>query len=209
MRSTASFVGNLIAECRAADIWLAGTSGGHLEINAPRDALTPRLLSLLRSRKADLLAALRPTAETSAVDVEGVRAIWLATIDSLEGDPLFTSNVIGELRQADVKLVVETPTEHLNQSRPNGDAHFDIPCDRPIVPWVPTQRAPRTRRLSGNGFAPIPPTKPPDSILATPPVVCASCGMRPVLRELREMTGGRCWDCFSQHAWQKSGDWCS
>jgi len=51
------------------------------------------------------------------------------------------------------------------------------------------------RRLCGNGFPAILTNNPPPEILATPLVLCPQCNQRLVLRELRELTGGRCYEC--------------
>jgi hypothetical protein len=52
------------------------------------------------------------------------------------------------------------------------------------------------RSLIGCGFTHCPTTIPPDSIRAAPVVLCPRCTNRPVLRELRHMTGGLCWACW-------------
>jgi len=69
------------------------------------------------------------------------------------------------------------------------------------VPAAPSTRAcPRqikTVRLCGNGFPAIPPTVPPAEILADPIVICR-CGRGRVLAELRWMTGGRCYECWTK-----------
>jgi hypothetical protein len=53
------------------------------------------------------------------------------------------------------------------------------------------------RGLIGNCFPPHPTAIPPDTICATPLAVCPRCSIRPVLRELREMTGGLCYRCWA------------
>ena len=60
-----SILSDLLAECDAVGIRLALADGGGLEIDAPKDALTPDLLSRLKAQKADLLAMLRPAASGS------------------------------------------------------------------------------------------------------------------------------------------------
>jgi TubC N-terminal docking domain len=65
------------------------------------------------------------------------------------------------------------------------------PYDRPAC-WG---RMGSTHRLCGNGFRAIQPKIPPLNILATPIIVCPRCKQRPVLRELRNLTGGRCYGC--------------
>jgi TubC N-terminal docking domain len=58
----------------------------------------------------------------------------------------------------------------------------------------------QTCRLIGYGFPPCPTTIPPDSIRATPLAVCPRCSSRPVLPELRAMTGGLCWTCWTTNS---------
>jgi hypothetical protein len=78
----------------------------------------------------------------------------------------------------------------------------EIPSpDAPYVTVDPFETPPPARKrrpLIGCGFPPIPPTIPPAAILATPKVICPGCRVRPVLPELRAMTGGRCWDCWTE-----------
>jgi len=52
-------------------------------------------------------------------------------------------------------------------------------------------------RLIDNGFPPIPTTIPPDSICTTPLPICPHCCSRPVLPELRTMTTGLCYTCWT------------
>jgi hypothetical protein len=65
MTGTAAVLADLLAECDAHGIRLALADGGGLEIDAPQNALTPKLLSRLKAHKADLLAMLRPTHEAA------------------------------------------------------------------------------------------------------------------------------------------------
>jgi len=55
-----------------------------------------------------------------------------------------------------------------------------------------------TLRLCGNGFPPVAPTIPPASIIAIPRVLCSQCGRGRVLPELRKITGGRCYECWTR-----------
>jgi len=72
--------------------------------------------------------------------------------------------------------VTETPPI---QEKPEGFADSVLTKRRkatvPILPW---------------------PAEPPAEILATPIVLCPQCSSRPVLRELRAMTGGLCYQCW-------------
>lgn len=45
----------------------------------------------------------------------------------------------------------------------------------------------------------LPPVKtkdPPDFILESPKVTCSCCKQCPVAPELRQITNGRCWECY-------------
>jgi len=53
-----------------------------------------------------------------------------------------------------------------------------------------------TRRLVGNGFESHLVAAVPDAILADPIVLCPQCRSRPVLAELRKLTGGLCYSCW-------------
>jgi hypothetical protein len=54
--------------------------------------------------------------------------------------------------------------------------------------------------LIGRGFPPHASPVPPEAIRATKPELCPRCAQRPVLRELRTITGGLCWTCHSVEA---------
>lgn len=54
------------------------------------------------------------------------------------------------------------------------------------------------RRLVGNGFSRCPPSTVPEAILAAPIVLCPRCHSRPVLAELRKLTGGLCYPCWER-----------
>jgi hypothetical protein len=53
------------------------------------------------------------------------------------------------------------------------------------------------RRLIGNNYPAQQSESPPESILATPAVLCPRCARRPVMQELREMAGSWCWPCWA------------
>jgi len=55
-----------------------------------------------------------------------------------------------------------------------------------------------SHRLCANAFWAIPITIPPPEIWASPLVLCPECHQRPVLRELRDMTGGQCYECATR-----------
>ena len=67
----------------------------------------------------------------------------------------------------------------------------------PVEDGTPAEARPeRTEPQHGLiGHAPQHSPRPPVSILADPPVICPRCQSRRVLRELRSMTRGLCWDC--------------
>jgi len=54
-----------------------------------------------------------------------------------------------------------------------------------------------SRKVVGTMFPAKPSLRPPKLIRADPVVLCSQCDTRPVLRELRRMTGGRCYDCWA------------
>lgn len=80
------------------------------------------------------------------------------------------------------------------------DKQVDVP--RCLAAYSPAPAIKRARRLIGIQFLAIASTIPPASIVETPKARCPSCGADRVLPELREMTGGRCWECN----WTKSHD---
>lgn len=75
MTSIPFTVEDLIVDCDAQGIRLLPADDGKLTIDAPHDALTPDLLSRLRTQKSELLAVLQcatGTAETNEDDVPPV-----------------------------------------------------------------------------------------------------------------------------------------
>jgi len=74
-------------------------------------------------------------------------------------------------------------------------AASEAPGARPTLEPAAGRQGVSTRRLCGNGFPAIPIKIPPPEILTTALVLCRQCNQRPVLRELRELTGGRCYEC--------------
>jgi hypothetical protein len=53
-----------------------------------------------------------------------------------------------------------------------------------------------TIRLCGSGFPPRPTPTVPAAIVADPIVLCPRCASKPVLAEMRELTGGLCYPCW-------------
>jgi hypothetical protein len=52
------------------------------------------------------------------------------------------------------------------------------------------------RRRIGKAGQPALSSQPTSETLADPTIICPRCMVRPVLRELREMTGGLCYPCW-------------
>jgi hypothetical protein len=75
----------------------------------------------------------------------------------------------------------------------------DGSCVNASARGVPKElpKAHTTHGLIGRGFPPRHTDPPPKSILIDPAILCSSCSKLPVLRELRHMTGGLCWPCWS------------
>jgi len=76
----------------------------------------------------------------------------------------------------------------------------EIPANNKVSVPPRAGQVPAAHRLIGNGFPPIPTTIPPDSICVMPLPVCPRCSSRPVLPELRSMTGGLCYSCWTAEA---------
>jgi len=80
---------------------------------------------------------------------------------------------------------------------PGTETQENLAIDKVSVPSRPAHVPTVARRLIGNGFPPHPTEIPPASILATQLAVCPRCSSRPVLPELREMTGGQRYSCWA------------
>jgi len=70
MTGTPSLLADLLAECDAHGIRLALADSGGLEIDAPRDALTPELSARLKTHKGELLATLLLAPKAAPVNLE-------------------------------------------------------------------------------------------------------------------------------------------
>ena len=70
MKMGGSSLAHLLADCDANNIRLALADGGGVEIDAPKDALTDKLLARLKAYKADLLAMLRPAPDDPDLAVD-------------------------------------------------------------------------------------------------------------------------------------------
>jgi hypothetical protein len=86
---------NLLVDLADRGIRLAPAPGG-LEIDGPRDALTPDLLARLRDHKQELLTLLRHPQPDAATT-------WQSALDRLADDPLFPPDVMLALRAAEVQ----------------------------------------------------------------------------------------------------------
>jgi hypothetical protein len=77
-------------------------------------------------------------------------------------------------------------------------ANDSDPCEEAAAPSTRAwSRQIKTVRLCGGGFPSITTAEPPAEILADPIVLCR-CGRGRVLAELRRMTGGRCYECWTK-----------
>ena len=88
-----SALASLLSECESRGIRLLQTGVDGFTVDAPKGALTPDLLELLKRNKAAILARLNADAT----------AVWQAAIDNLRGDPDFSEEDIQALRTADVR----------------------------------------------------------------------------------------------------------
>lgn len=85
---------------------------------SPRSALTPDLLARLKAHKAELLAMLRPAPEVARI-ASNAAAVWQAALDRLEGDPLFSPDLMEVLRAGDARWANDEPhSEAANDPAP-------------------------------------------------------------------------------------------
>lgn len=113
-------------------------------------------------------------------------------------------------------LLVDAPPQALTPElmerlRANKPALLTAICEKSLqrandsdacgVPAAPStrewSRQIKTVRLCGNGFPAITTAEPPTEIWADPIVVC-ECGRRRVLAELRQLTDGKCYGCWTK-----------
>jgi hypothetical protein len=66
-------------------------------------------------------------------------------------------------------------------------------------------RTGKRHRLTDNGFPARISEQPPAAIIATPVEICPRCNRGRVQRELRVMTGGKCWSCWQQNGNEMNG----
>jgi hypothetical protein len=103
LTDTPSKLAELLAECQTHGMRLLSAGDGGLTIDTPEGALTPDLLSRLRTHKDALLALLLATPEAPSIDRNSANAVWHAALDRLEGNPLFPPDMVEALRTAEVQ----------------------------------------------------------------------------------------------------------
>jgi hypothetical protein len=121
----------LLAICHARGIRLLPTSDGSLTIDAPRDALTPDLVGWQKAEKGELLAVPDSKYESDSVDLANATAVWHAALDLLQGDPLFPSDVMEALRNAEVRWATEDSPD-VTHGRPKGTDGAEQQLAEPI-----------------------------------------------------------------------------
>ena len=103
--------------------------GGRLRYY-PRSAVTPDLAERLKAHKPELLAILGHKADAPSIDPLDAAAVWNAALDRLEGDPIFSPDVMDALRAADVHWASdESPTEPSDDSEPESLGPDGWPMD--------------------------------------------------------------------------------
>jgi hypothetical protein len=140
---------------------------------APKTAMRPDLSARLKAHRDEVLHLLKP----SPVTCDQIR-LWLHC-----------------LREAGCRI--------------------RLVDDEPVIEWAPKMGTPDRRREWAENLdaialllqettravrpmQPRPIGSPPDSILADPIILCPQCSCRPVLRELRKLTGGLCYSCWER-----------
>lgn len=128
----------LLADCDTRGVQLLPAADGRLTINAPEDALTPDLVARLRTHKPDVLAILRSAPDIPAIAPGDAAArvastnhaptVWQATLERLEGDPLFPPEFLADLRQCSVRWEGDGP-QHPDdpQQHPDDASHHHPP----------------------------------------------------------------------------------
>jgi hypothetical protein len=107
MTGTPSILADLLADCEAHGIRLAPAHGDGLDIDAPQDNLTPDLLARLKAHKAELLAILGRNSDAPATELTDATQLWQAVLNELDGDPLFSPEMMTALRAADARWAGE------------------------------------------------------------------------------------------------------
>jgi hypothetical protein len=177
-------------------------SKGERLLFRPKRAITPELAEALAANKPGVLAELTRRArveDASNIATRDELAFWLhilrsdgASIGLKDGVPMIDwpahLDTLGRRRDwaANLSVITEILAD---QAAPT--AH------RPPTPET-------GRRLIGCGFPPRHSEPPPETIIATPRVLCPNCGQRPVLAELRAITEGTCWPCWELHTGARS-----
>ena len=74
---------------------------------SPRSAVTPDLADRMKAHKAELLAILRRDPDDPAIDRTNATAVWQAALAQLNGDLLFSPDLMEALRSANVQWADE------------------------------------------------------------------------------------------------------
>ena len=83
---------------------------------APRSAVTPDLTDRMKTHKDELLAILRRDSPAQAIDLTDAAVAWRVALLNVEGNPLFTPDMLEALRGAKVQWADDGCTEP--QDRP-------------------------------------------------------------------------------------------
>lgn len=131
----------LLLDLEAVGVRRVIPEGDNLRL-IPTVVIPAALLARVKAHKADLLAMLRPAPEVARVDLRDAKQVWQAALDRLEGDPLFSADLMGVLRSADARWAspevpggaTGTPDDQNIDlaARPSGDA-----TERSPVPATP------------------------------------------------------------------------
>ena len=109
MTTAPTVLASLLADCSARDIRLLPVGDRSLTIDAPQNVLTPDLVHRIKTHKNELLSIFDHAADTRKGDPTNAAAVWQATLDRLDGDPLFPSELMELLRSADVSWADDAP----------------------------------------------------------------------------------------------------
>jgi len=143
----------LLADLRALGVMLQA-DGDRLRFH-PKHKVTGDLLQRLREHKAELLAMLR---QSDAQPLGDPRAIWLAAVELLDGDPLFPPELLEAMRTADVRCGWTEPRRlTARPAKPASDwpgelADFALLLTADELPAVPFTLRPGVTVLNAGRF---------------------------------------------------------